>query len=538
MLGGKGLLKLFFLDGSGIDMFKRLLSFLLVLLTVSFSGLTVRTEAKQDVWVYSSKDGFLMAVSEAVKEGEKSTLYSNSILSDQHEQRPLRIIGKSKSSSINLNSYGLIKCMRGPNNYFYMEFVSQDALLAGIKQLGNDPNIIFIQQDCWIKAENFSKGHEYMSWGSKALQIDEFLNYLSKTNNHSSATVAIVDSGVATIEALDDRMVQGYDFVDNDEDTSNDTHPQSHGTFLASIIADCTQETNISIMPIRVLSSRTGSLINAVNGIIYAVDHGADVINFSIGGVLPDCAALDDAVTYAQEKGVLVVVSAGNEKMEIKDYCPAHNESVITVSAVNEDLTFAEQFSNFGDAIDVAAPGVDIVGYNAKSKKTTLTGTSMSAAFISACAALIKVSNPEYSAGDIRRTLKESCMDLGNIGKDSLYGFGIPQMERIANNSYEDFLQSGILEVVTPPTNTVYAYRSEEGFDPVGLCLQVCYNNDIVELVEDMSLVQFSWVDTSSVGKKIVLAKYKIYETKIEIEVKYAWWQWIILILLFGWIWY
>ena len=483
MLGGNGLLKLFFLDGSGIDMFKRLLSFLLVLLTVSFSGLTVRTEAKQDVWVYSSKDGFLMAVSEAVKEGEKSTLYSNSILSDQHEQRPLRIIGKSKSSTINLNSYGLIKCMRGPNNYFYMEFVSQDALLAGIKQLGNDPNIIFIQQDCWIKAENFSKGHEYMSWGSKALQIDEFLNYLSKTNNHSSATVAIVDSGVATIEALDDRMVQGYDFVDNDEDTSNDTHPQSHGTFLASIIADCTQETNISIMPIRVLSSRTGSLINAVNGIIYAVDHGADVINFSIGGVLPDCAALDDAVTYAQEKGVLVVVSAGNEKMEIKDYCPAHNESVITVSAVNEDLTFAEQFSNFGDAIDVAAPGVDIVGYNAKSKKTTLTGTSMSAAFISACAALIKVSNPEYSAGDIRRTLKESCMDLGNIGKDSLYGFGIPQMERIANNSYEDFLQSGILEVVTPPTNTVYAYRSEEGFDPVGLCLQVCYNNDIVELV-------------------------------------------------------
>lgn len=519
-------------------MLKRLLSILLVIITVSPSGLTVSDEKQKDSIIYSSKTGFFAAVSDAIKTNDKKILKTNVTSSNQEIHQPLRLIGRSRCLLKNTDFLGLTKCFFGSDNRFFMEFTSQETLSTCMEELRKDSNIIYVQQDCWIEAESLSEGQEHMSWGNDALKIDDFVDYLTKTNNRNSSTVAIVDSGVADIDILNDRLIQGYDFVDNDIDTSNDLHPQSHGTFLASIVADCTQGTNIKIMPIRVLSSRTGSLINAVNGIIYAVDHGADVINFSIGGILSDCTALDDAITYAQNNEVAVVVSAGNEKIEIKNYCPAHNESAITVSAVDSNLSFAESFSNFGEKVDLTAPGVDIAGFNAKSEKSILSGTSMSAAFISACAALIRLSSPECSVKKIQMMIKESCMDLGEAGKDDYYGFGIPQMDLISEVSYEDFLKSGRLEVLKPPDNTVYFYQENKAFDSTGLCLQLCFDNGVSETITDMSSVYFSQVDTSSVGTKNILVKYRIYETTVDVQVKYTWWQWIIKIVLFGWIWY
>lgn len=258
------------------------------------------------------------------------------------------------------------------------------------------------------------------------LGLDSYSSYLKSINTTNEIVLAVIDSGCADVDVLNERMIQGYDFVDDDNDAFEDISSESHGTFIASIIVDITDGLPIKIMPIRILENKDVSVENLVKGIEYAVDNGADIINISIGGVLSDCSEIDSAIAYADENDVTVVVSAGNTKKEITDFCPSHNESCITVSAVNYNKKFINRFSNYGDAVDCCAFGESIEGYNARGEKATLNGTSFSAAIISAGCAMMRLHHPEYTAEQTQDKLKSICIDLGDEGKDKYYGFGIP----------------------------------------------------------------------------------------------------------------
>ena len=157
-------------------------------------------------------------------------------------------------------------------------------------------------------------------------------------------------------------------------------------------------------MPVRILENKDVSVENLVKGIKYAVDNGADILNISIGGEVTDCSEIDNAIRYADDNNVTVIVAAGNAKKEIKTYCPAHNESVITVSAVTSKNVRAT-YSNYGESVDCCAPGDNVDGYNANGELTTANGTSFSAAYISAGAAMIKLENPEYTAREIQQII-------------------------------------------------------------------------------------------------------------------------------------
>lgn len=266
---------------------------------------------------------------------------------------------------------------------------------------------------------------------SHVLNLDVYSDYLKKQNYSKSITVAVIDSGCADIEILQDKTIGGYDFVDNDNDPSNDISSDSHGTFIASIISEITDGLPIRIMPVRILENQDVSKDNLIRGIKYAVDNGADLINISIGGTLSSCSDIDLAIAYAEEKNVTVVVSAGNAKKEISNFCPAHNESCITVSSVDENNEFVKRYSNFGSAVDCCAPGENIPGYNANGKQATNNGTSFSAAIISAGTAMIKLQNPDFSAKEIQDTLKQICNDLGEKGKDIYYGYGLPDFKKM-----------------------------------------------------------------------------------------------------------
>ncbi|MBQ8016086.1 MAG: S8 family serine peptidase, partial [Clostridia bacterium] len=210
-----------------------------------------------------------------------------------------------------------------------------------------------------------------------------------------------------------------------------DESADSHGTFLASIVADCTRNLPIKIMPVRVLGTKTGSLINVINGIMYAVDNGADVINISLGAILNNCRSLEEAIEYAENNNVTVVVCAGNAKSDAKDFCPAHIENVLTVSSINSDFVFSESFSNFGDGIDFAAPGENITGYNAFGKKSVLSGTSMSTAFIAAAAAMFRLDNPGCNNKQVHEALVLCAEDYGETGRDAYYGWGVPKLKSL-----------------------------------------------------------------------------------------------------------
>ena len=270
---------------------------------------------------------------------------------------------------------------------------------------------------------------EFMSWGVTKINADVLAKYLKSQSGLSTVIVAVADTGVeADHPFLQGRLTKGFDFIENDDDP-NDQH--SHGTHVSGTIVDCTLGLdNILIMPIRVLgASGGGTAVGIALGIRYATDNGANVINLSLGGGHSNY--LDDAISYAISNGVTVVVAAGNEGDDVMAHCPAHVEDAITVAAVDSKPERAS-FSNYGAAVDVAAPGVQIKSSVLNKGYANKSGTSMATPHVAAAAAMIKCANPDMSPADIQQALKDTATDLGASGWDGYYGYGMINLEPFA----------------------------------------------------------------------------------------------------------
>lgn len=446
-----------------------------------------------------------------------------------------RVIGRASGRNFSFSGLGVSDGVIGADGRFLLCFDTPSAMKKCLNYLNSNGNIIYAHEDSVVFTNGNGTENTPVSWGVSAIGADAYSRFVSE-KTQGRVTVAIVDSGVEKIDFLSGKLVGGIDLVAEGGNGATDESVDSHGTFLASIVADCTAESNVDIMPVRVLKSKQGSLSNTVNGIYYAVDNGASVVNVSLGGVLNNCAAIDDALAYAESKNVSVVVCAGNTQADIKNYCPAHNESAITVTAVNENLEFSQYYSNYGDAVDMCAPGDNITGYGADGELKTMSGTSMSAAYISAGAALYRLHNPLSSSAQVQQSIKEICTDLGEEGFDVYYGYGIPDFEKLTYEP-EPAKITGI-SVAKTPHKTVYTYKTDERINLEGLVLNVEYSDSATETLADISGVSASGYSFKKEGTQKVTLTYEGFETEFEIRVEYAWWQWIIRILLLGFLWY
>ena len=266
-----------------------------------------------------------------------------------------------------------------------------------------------------------------MSWGEGYIKADAYSKYLENNSYYDLIKVAVIDSGIDLDHPyLKGRILSnGYDFV-NFKVKPDDV--LGHGTHVAGIIADCTNDLNVKIMPIKVIGDNElgGSLVIA-KGIEYAIDGGADVINLSLGG--KNSELIDNAVEKAVDKGVVVCVSSGNgdevyhNPIDTANVSPAGVEKAIVVSAIDSEGKIAP-FSNYGASVDIAAPGVKITSAYKDGNYAIMSGTSMAAPYVSAAAAMIKLANPDYTPAQIEETLKNYCDDLGDEGRDDYYGNG------------------------------------------------------------------------------------------------------------------
>ncbi|HXJ19286.1 MAG TPA: S8 family peptidase [Polyangia bacterium] len=182
-----------------------------------------------------------------------------------------------------------------------------------------------------------------------------------KEANGKGAVVAVIDTGVTRVADLaKTNFVPGYNFVTNNADASDD---HGHGTHVAGTIAQSTNNGlgvagvayGASIMPLKVLSARGSGSVGAIaQAIRWAADHGANVINMSLGGGM-SVGTVSSAIKYAHGKGVVVVAAAGNDGRGRVSF-PARNPGVIAVAATqfDEKTTF---YSNWGPEVDIAAPG-------------------------------------------------------------------------------------------------------------------------------------------------------------------------------------
>ena len=221
---------------------------------------------------------------------------------------------------------------------------------------------------------------------------------------------------------------RGWDFVDKDNDpTESWGDPQKtiagHGTFIARIIALLAPECRI--MPIRAFGpDGVADAFIIATAIKYATDHGADVINLSLGS--PDASPLlEAAIADARNHGVFLVAAVGNDNDEKVQQYPASDDSVLAVAAI--DLTSHKcPFSNFGNHVDVCAPGSNLISAfpgqpPGLAAFAEWSGTSFAAPFAAAEAALILSVDP---ANDVKATIEDTALNIDNLNPGFAHKLG------------------------------------------------------------------------------------------------------------------
>jgi type VII secretion-associated serine protease mycosin len=248
------------------------------------------------------------------------------------------------------------------------------------------------------------------------------------TRGSEDVVVAVIDTGVDINHPdLKGRTAEGINIVSQQNDPLDDV---GHGTHVAGIISALVNNregvAGISwynkIMPVKVLDETgAGTTYSVAQGIIWAADHGAKVINMSLGNYA-DAQFLHDAIRYAFDKDVVLIAASGNDNTERPGY-PAAYPEVFAVAATDSKQQKAS-FSNYGDYIDAAAPGVNIASTYPDNHYAALSGTSMASPHVTALAALIRSANPLLKNTEVMDIMRQTAIDLGDRGKDKYYGYG------------------------------------------------------------------------------------------------------------------
>jgi serine protease len=272
--------------------------------------------------------------------------------------------------------------------------------------------------------------HRAQQWNLTRLKVDEAW----KRSTGAGITVAVIDSGVdAKHPDLAGNVLDGYDAITDRAGPVPDAN--GHGTHVAGAIAAVTGNgtgiagtaPDVKILPVRVLGSHGGgSMSDTAEGIVWATDHGAQVINLSLGSTTK-VAAVTNAIAYARGKGVTVIAAAGRAGTSANPVSyPAADAGVIAVTATGADDRIAV-YSPTGGFIDVAAPGDAILSTfpaNRGSGYKYMSGTSTAAPHVAAAAALLKSANRALTPDQIETALEKTATDLGTPGFDNDYGNG------------------------------------------------------------------------------------------------------------------
>jgi hypothetical protein len=239
--------------------------------------------------------------------------------------------------------------------------------------------------------------------------------------------VAVLDTGIAADhEWLRDRVLPGTSFIPTEPDT---TDLNGHGTHVAGIIA--LGAPDAIILPVKVLDRNGwGSDLSVADGIIWAMENGANVINLSLGAPGAVSWVLADALAEAERRGVIVVAAAGNDGASAAPNYPAAIETVLAATAT-DSIWQETEFDQTGEYIDIAAPGKEIYSAYADGYGY-LSGTSMSTPAVSAAASRLRALQPTWSAAQIRNHLLATSEDVGEPGRDQTFGWGIVRSDRAA----------------------------------------------------------------------------------------------------------
>ncbi|MGM0853935.1 MAG: S8 family serine peptidase [Bacillota bacterium] len=298
-----------------------------------------------------------------------------------------------------------------------------------LSKLNNDENIEYAEVDQLVYTQAAPPNDPYFNNQSRDFEVMKVLEAWENYNPIEEVTVAIVDSGIDLKHPeLRSRLIEGKNFINEGEPPVDRS---GHGTHVAGLVGAVTNNKmgiasaaeKVKLMPVKVFEGKTTYMSTVIQGIRYAADNGADIINLSLGSY-SNMKALEDAIDYAVDKGALVVGAAGNDDEHAVLY-PATYSNVLAIGSVDSTTLTKSTFSNYGKAVDVSAPGTNIFstwmgGYE------KLDGTSMSTAIASSVSSMVKQQYPFLKGLQVKDVLENSTTPLPEV---DLLGTGLINAE-------------------------------------------------------------------------------------------------------------
>ncbi|TMW70996.1 S8 family peptidase [Alteribacter natronophilus] len=309
----------------------------------------------------------------------------------------------------------------------HLDVVNVELSEAQARGLSNNPHVEAVEENAEVHALG-----QTVPWGIPHVQGTD-----AQDAGYTGAglKVAILDTGIeATHEDLADNVKGGYS-VFTDADNSDPYYdPNGHGTHVAGTVAAVDNDLGVigvapeaDLYAVKVLSNAgSGSIAGIAEGIEWSIDNDMDIINMSLGAS-QGSSILEQFSNLAYDEGLLVVAAAGNSgnrggNNNTVGY-PAAYDSVIAVAAVDQNNNRAT-FSSTGPAVEISAPGVNVLSTTPGDNYASYNGTSMASPHVAGVAAQVWQAKPGLSNTELRQLLNDTAVNLGPAHQ---YGHGLVQ---------------------------------------------------------------------------------------------------------------
>ncbi|MBQ9834362.1 MAG: leucine-rich repeat protein [Bacilli bacterium] len=427
-------------------------------------------------------------------------------------------------------TYGATKVIEAPNHQYILQYANEENKNKALSEFSFDESIISAEENGFYTIEETT----YNSWGVSSMALDYAMTSLNG-ENLNEVTVAIIDTGLDLELAnkyYSGKIAETYNVLE--KSTTKMTDENGHGTHVFGTIAEGTPS-NVRILPIKVSEDGKMYYTDIIAAIDYIVSYEkADVINMSFGGYGYN-QALEVAIESAKQNNIISVAAAGNNNTSANHY-PSALDNTISIASVDSSLN-KSSFSNHGSKIDFTAPGTNIKSIMSSeasiSKKNgnvdgdndheTISGTSMATPHAVAAVAILKSFNKDLTLDNTVKLLQSRAVDLGDMGWDKYYGYGLVSFENAEFcdgtdcDEYNVFKESS--EIV--PTGieiqyvlrTTYNYGTPNNFNPSQVRVYDSTGSYTTTSLGNLSGVEITGYDAYSPNEQVVTVKWQGLET-------------------------